>query len=283
MAIKKCVVISCVSFETAMNVEPAVSYGADEVHLFHYVRDPTTDSGKIYDEFYSEVCSQLKDKLPKVRIIEHNKDPIYDFQLMFRDILGIINDVRNRNPDHDPDDDCYVGPDAEILINASAGTSEFSAAAIIASMMSKGVNSFTVGTREYTVKNEDIRNLYYKAGRPVGLTEHTHSPRIIPNFDIEMPDENLIRALRSYYKRSQDGKMLSASCIIQQLKDEGIWMYQAAAGERKTNMKQKETMYYQRHYLEVWIANGWIEKPQGYSKYKLTDNGLVAINTFYTN
>lgn len=283
MAIKKCVVISCVSFETAKIVDPAVSYGADEVHIFHYVKNPDTEDGRIYVEFYDEVCNQIKAKLPRVRIIEHNDDPIYDFQLMFRDILGVINDIRCRDPNGGEEADGYVGPDSEILINASAGTSEFSAAAIIASMMSKGVNSFTVGTRDYTIKQDDIRKLYYKGGRPVGLTEHTQSPRIIPNFDIEMPDENLIRALRAYYARSQDGKTLSASCMIQQLKDDGIWGYKASTSERKTDMKQKETMYYQRHYVEIWLENGWIEKPQGYGKYKLTDSGLVAINTFFTN
>ena len=48
-------------------------------------------------------------------------------------------------------------------------------------------------------------------------------------------------------------------------------------------MKQKETMYYQRHYLGIWLDNGWVEKPAGYGKYKLTENGIVVINTFYAD
>ena len=171
--------------------------------------------------------------------------------------------------------------DADILINSSAGTSEFSAAAIVASMMSPGVNSFTVGTREFTIKTEDIRSLYYRAGRPVGLTEHTNTPRIIPNFDIEMPPENLVLALREFHAREQEGKTLTARCVIQQLKDRRLWTYKPSPNEKKTEPKQKETMYYQRHYLEYWISHGWIEKPNGSSKYKLTENGLVVIRTFY--
>ena len=279
MSMKKCVVIACVSFETAMIVEPAVGYGADEIHLFHYIRDPDTDTGRIYTEFYREVCNQISEKLPRVRIVEHDKDPIYDFQLMFRDILEVISEIRSRPAQADGSD--TAGPDADILINSSAGTSEFSAAAIVASMMSPGVNSFTVGTREFTIKTEDIRSLYYRAGRPVGLTEHTNTPRIIPNFDIEMPPENLVLALREFHAREQEGKTLTARCVIQQLKDRRLWTYKPSPNEKKTEPKQKETMYYQRHYLEYWVSHGWIEKPNGSSKYKLTENGLVVIRTFY--
>lgn len=276
---KKCVVLACVSFETAMIVEPAVSYGADEIHLFHYVRDPESDNGRIYDEFYQEVCSQIRDKLPKVTIIEHAESPIYDFQQMFRDILSTIAEIRAR-PAKRSDDS--AGPDSEILINASAGTSEFSAAAIIASMMSEGVNAFTVGTREFTIKNEDIRSLYYKGGKPVGLTEHTHAPHVIPNFSVQKPEENQVLALRTYYKMTQESKSISASKVIERFKTDGIWLYKASPNEHKTNMKQKETMYYQRHYLGIWLENGWVEKPSGYGKYKLTDKGIVVIGTFYS-
>ncbi len=279
MSMKKCVVLACVSFETAMIVEPAVSYGADEIHLFHYIRDPDSDNGRIYEEFYDEVCAQIRDKLPKVTIIEHKESAIYDFQLMFRDILRTIAEIRERPARNK--DETLAGPDAEILINASAGTSEFSAAAIIASMMSEGVNSFTVGTREFTIKNEDIKTLYYKGGKPVGLTEHTHAPRVIPNFSIEKPEENQVLALRTYHDMLQESKSISASKVIQRLKDEGIWQYSATPNENRTSIKQKETMYYQRHYLGVWLENGWVEKPAGYGKYRLTENGIVVIKTFY--
>lgn len=271
MALRKCVVIACVSFETAMIVEPAVSYGADEIHLFHYTRDPDSDNGKIYNEFYDEVCAQLHDKLPRIPIIEHSESPIYDFKTMFRDLLTTIAAIREKDGNDKVD----------ILINASAGTSEFSAAAIIVSMMSPGVNSFTVGTREFTVKNENIKDLYYRNGKPVGLTEHTNSPHLIPNFDIDMPDENLVRALRSYYEYTQNGKSISATKVIQQFKEEGIWKYTASPNDHKTDMKQKETMYYQRHYLGVWIERGWVEKPAGYTKYRLTENGMMVIQTFF--
>ncbi|MCQ2078794.1 MAG: DUF6293 family protein, partial [archaeon] len=173
------------------------------------------------------------------------------------------------------------GPDTKIVINSSAGTSEFSAAAIIASMMCPNVEAFTVGTSEYTIPNEEIERLYYRDGRPVGLTSSVHGARTIPKFFIDRPEENQVRALRSYYGRQVSGKTLSASAVIQQLKDDELWLYEMSASSSKTVPKQKETMYYQRHYVDNWVRNGWIEKPQGIGKYRLTDNGLVIINTFY--
>ena len=280
MSEKRCIVISCVSFETAMIVEPAVGFGADEVHLFHYTRNPNDEAGRIYQEFYNEVCFQIRDKLPKVEIIEHAEDPVYDFQLMFRDLLKLIADLKKKyaGPTDDPSD--YR---AEIFINSSAGTSQFSAAAIVTGMMNDGVKAFTVGTREFTIKTEDIRNLYYKAGRPVGLTEHTHTPRLIPKFEVEPPDKTLVLALRAFNRRRNEGKPVTATGMIQELKDKGLWEYEPMVNEVKTASKQKEIMFYQRHYLKSWINAGWIEKPAGYSKYSLTDSGLLVISTFFAD
>lgn len=278
MSEKRCIVISCVSFETAMIVEPTVSFGADEVHLFHYTRNPDDENGRIYEEFYNEVCFQIRDKLPKVEIVEHSDDPIYDFQLMFRDLLTIIADIKRRYPGNDLDPG---HPGADIYINSSAGTSQFSAAAIVAGMMNDCVRSFTVGTREFTVKTEDIRKLYYRSGRPVGLTEHTNAPRIIPRFEISKPDRNLVLALRAYNRRLQDGRSVTATSMIEELKAQGIWNYEPVTRVVKTDSKQKEIMFYQRHYLKSWVTAGWIEKPNGYSRYSLTDSGLLVISTFY--
>ena len=280
MSEKRCIVISCVSFETAMIVEPTVGFGADEVHLFHYTRNPNDEAGRIYQEFYDEVCFQIRDKLPKVEIIEHAEDPVYDFQLMFRDLLKLIADLKKKyaGPSGDPSD-CG----AEIFINSSAGTSQFSAAAIVTGMMNEGVKTFTVGTREFTIKTEDIRNLYYKAGRPVGLTEHTHAPRIIPKFEVEPPDKTLVLALRAFNRRRNEGKSITATGMIQELKEKGLWEYEPMVNEVKTASKQKEIMFYQRHYLKSWINAGWVEKPAGYSKYSLTDSGLLVISTFFAD
>jgi len=267
----KCVVISCVTFETSMIVDPAVGFKADEVHLFHYVSS-MTQSGSVYEDFYSEVCRLISVSLPKAVIIEHAKDPVYDFHMMLKGILGIISDIRS-SPG---------GKDARILVNASSGTSEFVAAAVIASLMSKGTRAFTVGTKKYTIKEDRIRECYYSEGRPVGLTEGTYAPKMIPAFDLPKPDERAVRALRIYYGMYCENRSTTASSVIEELKSNGkLWKYEPNIRGSKTEIKQKETMYYQRHFIDVWKDSGWVDKPSRRARFTLTEAGMIVINTFY--
>ncbi|AGI47299.1 hypothetical protein TALC_00289 [Thermoplasmatales archaeon BRNA1] len=267
MPAPKTVVIACVTFETAKVVEPATSYKADEIHLFHYLRP---DAPGIYLEFYAEVEKQLRTNLPNARIIEHKEDAVYSFQLMLRDILAIVAQSNKEVPG------------AEILINASAGTSEFSAAAIIASMMHPNVTAFTVGTKEYTVTDDSkVRDIYFSGGRPVGLTKTTREPRAIPYFEVKMPDENLVRGLRVYNQLRTSKQSTVAPAVIKALADAGLWEYEANEGSVKTSPKQKEVMYYQRHFINAWVEQGWIDKPSRRSRFDLTETGKNVIDTFY--
>lgn len=268
---KRNIVIACVAFETVMNVDPAVYYGADEVHLFHYVR-PDSPSAHIYREFYGEVCKQLREKIPAIRIVEHDDDPVYDFQKMMRDLLiviaGINEDYKGKSIGH------------HILINASSGTTEFSAAAIIAALMSENTSAFTVGTRSYTIPNDKVQELYYRDGRPVGLTSETRDPRTIPSFEIDKPEDNMVKSLGMYAALRDAGKPVTATSVIAALKNAGLWEYRPNAHDRKTDIKQKEIMYYQRHYIQGWVRYGWIEKQSSKSKYDVTEDGRNIILTF---
>ena len=267
---KKTAVISCVTFETVMVSDPAAEYKADEVHLFHYVRDGA-DVKNIHSEFYEEAVSQLKAKLPNVKIVEHADSPVYDFRLMLRDILSCIDDIRSRY------EEC------EILINVSSGASEFIAAGVIASMMSGGkANAFTVRTLSYTMAGEDtIRKLYYKDNRPVGLSSAVSEPTSLPYFEIDRPDENLVRGLRLYEELRLAHRSVTASSVIAEMKDRGIWLYSPSDSAEKTDMKQKETMYYQRHFVNTWDDLEWIERPGRKKHFTLTPKGKNIVETFY--
>ncbi len=260
---------ACVSFETVMVVEPAIRYSVDEIHLFHYVRDPT-QSDNVYVEFYDEVVSQLRKAMPQVRIVEHASEPIYNFQKMLRCLLTSIEEVKK----------AYGDP--EVLINSSAGPSEFSAAAIVSALMT-GTTAFTVGTKAYTVPGDRLRELYYRENRPVGLTSEIFDPRPIPAFDIEKPDENLVRSLRLYAQMRDARSSVTAASIIAALKNAGLWEYRPNPSEKKTDSKQKEIMYYQRHYIQAWQKHKWIDKPSSKAKYDLTEDGKNIIMTFYVD
>ena len=155
---KERVVISCVTFETVKISDPVKFYDATRAHLIHYIReglDPSRTA--IYREFYDKVADTIRKSGRDVEIIEHN-EIVSDFTVMLRTILSII-DSEKRNGDCD------------IYVNISAGSSEYAAAATIASMMSKGVIPFSVGTDSFTISSdEDIRQVYYVNNEPMGLT-----------------------------------------------------------------------------------------------------------------
>ena len=79
---------------------------------------------------------------------------------MLRTVLSIIQSERARGK-------------CEICVNISAGSPEYSAASMVASMMVLGTIPFSVGTQEYTVPTERIPDLYFVDGQPVGLTKST--------------------------------------------------------------------------------------------------------------
>jgi len=268
MALKKCVMIACVTFETVMVVQPAVDYAVNEIHLYHYVREGETTG--VYKAFYDEVQMQLKEKLPGIRIVEHAADPVYSFQPMLRGILATVAAAQKDNKD------------AEILINASSGPSEFTAAAVVASMMVRGAIAFTVGTETYTISNDNVRKLCYDAeGRPVGLSTAVYAPHALPSFEVAMPQENLVRSLRMFAEMRANKRPVTAVSVIAELKKAGLWDYQPNEAEKKTDKKQKEVMYYQRHYIDAWVRNGWVGKPARGAKYDLTDDGKNVTETFY--
>ena len=269
---KKTAVISCVTFETVMVSDPAAEYKADEVHLFHYVR-PDAEQNSIYSEFYNEVVSQVKAKLPNAKIFEHADSPVYDFRLMLRDILSCIEDISSRYSE------------VEILINVSSGAAEFVAAGVISAMMSKGkATAFTVRTSKYTnAGDEVIRELYYRENRPVGLSSAVSDPAPLPYFAIDRPDENLVRGLRLYADLCGKVRTVSAAVVIAEMKKAGIWLYVPSESADKTEMKQKETMYYQRHFVNTWDDLGWIDRPGRKERFTITPTGKNMIDTFYVD
>jgi hypothetical protein len=263
---RRVTVFACVSFETVMVVKPAVYYGAEEVRLFHYSRE---GKDQIYGRFYDQVEKDLRAKLPGVRIIEYASDPIYDFPKMLRALLAGIREARESGA-------------GEILVNASSGPAQFTAAAVVACFMT-GARAFTVGTRKYTVSEKDIEKLYFRDGEPVGLSEDTYDPRLITDFPIEPPDENMVRSLRVYAELRGANSQASAPTVIAALKEKGLWTYTAKEGAERTPQGQKETMYYQRHYVDEWRSRGWIAKDDPRSKYDLTEDGKNIIGTFYAD
>ncbi len=269
---KKRIMVACVTFETSKVVEPTLYYEINKVHVIHYVKDPESENGRLYDSFCNRVVEMLDEQSPlKVEVVKHN-ERVSDFSVMLRTILTVISSEKENEPG------------CEIYVNVSAGTPEYAAAAAIASMMMPGTIPFSVGTKEYTVPNERIRELYFIDGKPVGLTKSTYDPRILPSYTIEMPEEHLVRALRILDTRNSQNASVTSGKMVQAIKDAGLWYRDTQKSEDEKNaQRQNEAVYYQRDFVNKWLSCGWVEKDPRRSRYILTDEGRAIIDTFYVD
>ncbi len=256
---KERILISCVSFEVAKIVEPAVYYEATKVHLIHYGKG-------VYQEFYDEVYDRVREELPRAEIVEHCDDPIYSFERMMNLVLRIIRQEQNRTKNN-----------ADIYVNISAGPSEYSAASLIASMMMKDVIPFNVSTEQYQVDLDRIRDVFYENGHPVGMTKKTKEPNTFSTYAIQRPDEKLVRALGILDERIKAKKPTSAPVMIPLLSEEGLMSYTEAEGSPKPD--QKSTMNYQRNFVDRWLDNGWVEKVSK-REMRITDEGRTILDVF---
>lgn len=264
---KRRIMIACVTFETTMVTDPIEYYEINRAHIIHYIKNP--EKGGVYAEFYDRVCEIIRSNSPReVEIVEHN-ERVSDFTTMLRTVLGIIQSER----DADPDCDIYV--------NTSSGSSEYAAASAIASMMMPGTVPFSVNTKEYTVSDDMVRDLYYVDGKPVGLTKATWPPKTLPSYAIDIPEEHLVRGLRILDQRNESRMSVTSGRMVEALKSAGIWYRDTEDPERKSNRRQAEAVYYQRDFIAKWVSYGWIEKDQLKNRYVLTEKGRNIIDTFY--
>ena len=264
------------TFETTKVTDPVMFYEINRVHVIHYVRDPTSQSSSVYQQFYDRVKEIIEEQSPrKVDVVEHI-EKVTDFSTMLRTVLDIIQSEHAQASSS--------GEQCEIYVNISSGGSEYAAAAAIASMMVPGTIPFSVGTKEYTVDAEGIRRNYFIGDKPVGLTKSTYDPRQLPSYSIQIPEERLVRGLRVLDERNNSNQSVTSGKMIAALKAKGIWYRNTENGDpnRKSTQRQTEAVYYQRDFIGKWLGNGWIEKDDLNSRYVLTDEGRNIICTFYT-
>jgi len=276
---KERVVVACSVFEVPKIIRPIYEYEASKVHIIHFT-DKKNRDGKIYQEFYDEVVSQIRDysavkeKLgKKVEIVEHSEYRTSDFQKMLMTVFRILKNEKSKNKD------------TEIYVNISSGTAEYISAATIATMMAAsendGIKLFTVGTEPggyQTYGEKKLKELYYENGRPVGLTKDAREPREIPMFKVTVPDKNLVEGLRILGRFNGP---VTDNRLIDALMDGGLMAGDDAGGGRKRT--QAVTMSYRRNFLHKWIEEGWAAKPEGSNKYAPTEDGQMVIDTFYVD
>lgn len=266
------VVIACVTFEVNKIVSPIIQYEATRVHLLN------SSSGEdVYSEFYDEVCEQIRRQSPKTEIIHHQSEydsnskgyvgfTVFDFQSVMNEVLCIIESERR---------DCIDPP--QIFVNISAGTSEYSAASLMASMMHYDIATpFTVSALEYAVPQDMVRQVYYRDGRPVGQTIRCREPRSITSYPIERPNEERVLALSILKEQIGYGDTCAAT-MMKRLNEAGL--FEDYAMKYNNKPEQKDIMRYQRNFVDLWIKDGWIEKVSK-RRTRITSEGESILNVF---
>ena len=262
---KERVVISCVTFETVKITDPISFYDATKAHLIHYIREDLDKSrAQIFTDFYNKVCETIRQNGKDVVIEEHN-EVVSDFSKMLMTILKIIDSEKKKG-------------DCDLYVNISAGSSEYAAAATIASMMSKDVIPFSVGTKSFTISSdEDIRKVYYVDDEPVGLTSETREPKVLPVYAIDRPPEYLVKGLRVLDKEICNKRSTSSSKIVPLLIEEEVWLRDV----NNESEKQSFAVNYRRDFMSKWMELGWVEKDELRKKDIITEKGRNVMNTFY--
>lgn len=268
------IVISCVTFETVKVVDPIVFYDATIVHLINYIKDEADSNLKVYLDFCEEVKRQLKEKMNlSDDCIFLHRNPVYDFESMMQLMHEILSGEKARYSD-----------DVDIYVNVSAGTSEYIAAATIASMMVPDVKPFSVSTKQYFIPSRLLKEIYYEGDRPVGMSKEVREPTILSTYPIEQPKEDLVRGLRTFHKMKQMKIKTSHKNVIKELINNGLWDYIPPQRNKSSHQtddlkNQSVIMHYRRHFLEKWEGCGWIVKTG--REHVLTTSGLCVINIFY--
>ena len=243
------VVISCVTFETVKVVDPAVHIKADLVYILHKGIKPP------YNQFVDEVQRQLEENGINY---ESEMVDIFRFQPLMSRLIEIIRDEKSKGNN--------------IYMNIGAGSTMFTAAGLIASMM-EGCMTFNVGTKEHMV---DDYSIYFDGDKPVGLAKSVHDPFPLPNFRLEKPDQEQVETFKTWKKFTERRGFRKTKDLIIELEKNGIM---EGVKDDNGRVKHSSVMEFRRYYLDNWINNGWIERSKK-GKYRITDQGKMIINIF---
>ena len=235
------VAAACVTFETVKVSSPIAYMGkVDRVYLLHYIRSDEMGQENIYGSFYQEVVRQLREE----QGIEDIR-PVMVKVYRFPDVLQKMVEILSREQEEGN----------TVYVNISAGPNEYAAAAAIASMM---------------VQNE--------GDTPVGMSKKVYDPRDLPCFNIDLPEEDLVRGLGVLRTRLEKGHRTSYGAMIGALKDEGCW--ERPPEEEARGVTQAEKMYYSRHFIREWSEKDWVVRDRR-GRMELTDDGRTVTEVFY--
>lgn len=196
------VMVACVVTDTVRVSDPVKVYGIDRIHLIHYVSEDS-EVASVFKDFYNETVRIIKESSPNCEIVEHDDRKVFVLSEMLTSVESIVEEETHRSEISD------------IYINISAGTPEYISASTMVSMMHQRAIPIAVGGFDYLDSTiDDLKRKYYHDGRPVGKFFRTKEPIEVQKFRIPLPPEHLVRALRLYKSRCENGEDVRARALI---------------------------------------------------------------------
>ena len=202
--------------------------------------------------------------------MEHDAK-VYDYHVMMRTMLEILDYEAKRTEGI-----------VDIYVNISAGSTEYSAAAMLVCMQNRYLTAFTVRTDDYMLSYENVKKFLYKDGRPVGFSQTVEEPRMVVTFDPDKKDADLVACLgvlKEIKKRKRNIHFLD---VINELKVIGAWNYEPKKKSYKTDDLQNERMHLKRAYLIPMEEKGWIvESDLMKGRWDITPEGEAIIEVYH--
>lgn len=242
------------------------------------------------------VIEQLDSKRITYEI--HREDETYRFDSMMSAVYNIVR--------KECDDNGNI-----VYLNISEGTGEYSAAAMLVSMMFDEAHAFSVGALRGETSVDYDKMLEMRRdnqGNLVGTAREIHEPFPISAFPIEPPDMMLLAGLKVF--DSIPVKKRKNASVIRLMIDQGVWLRFPPSESRKEciegtsvelaspdnplsandsknvdqfkKRRNKELKQYAERYQQKWLDNGWIEENKGYGApaYSITDAGRTCLKIF---
>lgn len=204
----------------------------------------------------NEIYLSAKDKIQCNKITEYSLDT-HNFDAIAGTLIEIKKNLRRSIKD-----------DLDIFINISSGTNEYAAAGMFAAMTPPTDIAFNVIIEDNGLSRDEM-NAFFRD------REHTISkPSVMTQIDKADPDEEFVALLTILKQMLSASKYTKYSSIIDALKEHGAWSYcpEKKSSSMRTDLRTKEEMYLKRHYLDIAIRNGWIEKNSS-SRLSITAKG----------
>ena len=274
------VMVACVVDEVEMIVRPAIDYKIDKIHLIHYIQNiDDADENRsarshFYSQFFEKVCKRLEKE--GIEWVEHNECEVWRFDKMMEEVYHTVQKEKMSG--------------SIVYVNITGGTSQYAAAAAIASM-TLGATLFNMGSDVEHGVNQYKRWIDECSvdGELLGRTIKVTGPYELDKIDIKAPDIQLLKALKIFSMVPLKDRVNRN--VIYNLMRNRLWFPSimeadqlngsSFSDEGNFKLRNKEGVQYERQYIKKWLSEGWIsnENTNGIL-YDLTKMGRMYLNVY---